>query len=101
MPELFLFIALLLLGIAASLYFAPNLKILNFINYDSSHSVIQINRYAATRMLIPVIVSFTCFYIAENRPELTVPLIFSDIISILVAVVWIAAGVTRLPPVSE
>lgn len=96
MSGIFLLIALALLGIAALLYFAPNLRLLNFVTYDSASSVIRINRYAASRLLLPVLVFLTCAYVAEIRAELAVPLFFPCMISILLAVVWIAAGVGRL-----
>lgn len=96
MDKVFLLIAALLSGIAALLYCAPRLRLLNFVSYDAPASVVRINRYAAARLLLPVGVSAGCAYIAGMRPELTVPLLFPTMISILAAVVWIAAGVTRL-----
>lgn len=96
MPEVFLLIALVLCGMAAVLYFAPHRKILNFVNYDSPQSAAAINRYAAVRLLLPVGVSLGSAAFVTARPELLVPLLFPAIISILGAVVWIAAGVTRL-----
>lgn len=96
MSGIFLIIGALLLGIPALLYFSPNLKILNFVNYDGSQSVSRINRYAAVRLLVPACVFLTCSYIVQTQPKLAVPLLFPGIISILVAVVWIAAGVARL-----
>jgi len=92
----FLFIALILFGIAAILYFAPHLKILNIVDYESARSPDAINRYAAARLLIPASVSLGAAFIAGIRPDLMVPLIFLLMTSILVAVVWIAAGVNRL-----
>jgi hypothetical protein len=38
MPEIFLLIGLLLLSICAVLYFMPNVKILNFIDYGSDQT---------------------------------------------------------------
>ncbi|KFI06350.1 hypothetical protein [Massilia sp. BSC265] len=96
MVNFFLLIGVLLTGIAALLYFAPKLRILNFVDYHTPASVIRINRYAAARLLLPVCVSAGCAYIVEMRPELAVPLLFPVMISILVTVVWIAAGLTRL-----
>jgi hypothetical protein len=96
MPEVFLLIALVLSGMAAVLYFAPHRKILNFVNYDAANAAAAINRYAATRLLLPVSVSLGSAALVTTRPELLVPLLFPVIISILGAVVWIAAGVTRL-----
>lgn len=95
MPVVFLLIALVLSGMAALLYFAPHRKILNFVNYDATQSAAAINRYAAARLLLPVSVSLGCAGLAAIRPEWIVPLLFPAIISILGAVVWIAAGVTR------
>lgn len=96
MPNVFLLIALLLAGMAALLCFVPKLKILNFVNYQASASVSRINRYAAVRLLLPVGASLACAYAVEIRPELLVPLVFPVMISILAAVVWIAAGLARL-----
>jgi len=96
MPEFFVFAGVLLLSIAAFFHFAPNRRILNFVNYDAASTPSQINRYAAARLLLPTLVFFTCAYIVRTRPGLAVPLIFPSMIAILVAVVWIAAGVGRL-----
>jgi hypothetical protein len=93
---IFLLIALVLLGIAALLYFAPNLRILNFVAYDASSAVIRINRYAASRLLLPVLAFLASAYLVKTHAELAVPLFFPCMISILIAVVWIAAGVGRL-----
>ena len=95
MSKIFLLIGVLLICIPALLYFMPNLKILNFVNYDCPQSAGQINRYAAVRLLLPALVFLACSYIVQTQPELAVPLLFAGIIPILVAVVWIAAGVTR------
>lgn len=91
-----LFIALVLLTIVLLLYFAPRLRVLNFVDYASPETVVQINRYAAARLLVPVLVGLVCAGIAQVRPDLTVPLLFPVMISIVVAVVWIASGVNRI-----
>jgi hypothetical protein len=96
MSGIFLLVALALLCIAALLYFAPNLRILNFVTYDSASSVIRINRYAASRLLLPALVFLLSAYLVETHTELAVPLFFPCMISILIAVVWTAAGVGRL-----
>lgn len=96
MAKIFLLIGVLLSGVAALLYFAPTLRLLNFVDYDAPASVVRINRYAAPRLLLPVGVSAGCAYITVGRPELALPLLFPTMISILGAVVWIAAGLTRL-----
>lgn len=96
MAKFFLLIGVLLAGMAALLYFAPKLRLLNVVNYDAPASVVRINRYAAARLLVPVGASAGCGYAAAIHPELAVPLLFLTMMSILVAVVWIAAGVTRL-----
>ncbi|BDT57334.1 hypothetical protein MasN3_08280 [Massilia varians] len=56
----------------------------------------RINRYAAPRLLLPVGVSAGCAYLAGMWPELALPLLFPVMISILAAVVWISAGLSRL-----
>ena len=96
MSNIFLLITLLLLGIVVLLYVAPHWKVLNFVDYEGAPSPVRINRYAARRLLFPVGVSAGCAYAADMRPELLVPLIFPTIISILGAVVWISAGLSRL-----
>jgi hypothetical protein len=94
MPEIFLLIGLLLLSICMVLYFMPNLKILNFIDYGSDQTAGKINRYASVRLLLPTVVFIAGSFFAQARPELAVALLFPSIISILISVVWIAAGVT-------
>ncbi|WP_313029279.1 hypothetical protein [Massilia alkalitolerans] len=96
MANIYLFIGVLFLGIVALLYLLPQRRILNFVDYDGQASIVRINRHAAPRLLLPVAVSAGCAYIVEMRPELAVPLLFPTIISILAAVVWISAGLTRL-----
>ena len=96
MQTFFVFAGVFLFIIAVFLYVAPNRRILNFVNYDAASTPSQINRYAAARLLLPTLVFFTCAFIIRSRPELAVPLVFPSMMSILVAVVWIAAGVSRL-----
>jgi hypothetical protein len=95
MPEIFVVIALLLSGIAALLHFAAERKLLNFVDYGPGQAVARINRYAAARLLLPVCVNLGCAYLAAMRPGLAVPLLFLTPLSILGAVVWIAAGIGR------
>jgi hypothetical protein len=96
MFNVFSLLALLLAAIAALLCLAPQVKLLNFVHYAPGRSVARINRYAAARLLLPAGVSLACAWLAGTAPELTVPLIFPVMLSVLAAVVWIAAGVTRL-----
>lgn len=88
-------IALVLMGIVLLLYCAPQLRVLNFVEYTAPETVVRINRFAASRLLIPVGVSLACACLAQARPDLSLPLLFPIMISILVAVVWIASGVHR------
>jgi hypothetical protein len=99
MSDVFLVIALILLAIAALLNTATNRRLLNFVDYGSAQPAARINRYAAARLLLPACVNAGCAYIAAIRPQLAVPLLFLTPVSILGAVVWIAAGVHRLKAV--
>ena len=96
MPIIFLVIALLLFAIAVVLYTARHRKLLNFIDYGATQTVADINRHAAARLLLPVCVNAGCAWIAALRPQLAVPLLFLTPLSILCAVIWIAASVHRL-----
>lgn len=96
MSDIFLLIGLLLLSICAVLYLMPNLKILNFVDYGTDTTAGMINRYASVRLLLPAFVFMAGSFFVQARPELALPLFFPSLISILVSVVWIAAGVTRL-----
>lgn len=96
MAKVYLLIGVLLSGCAALLYFVPKLRLLNFVDYDGPVSAVRINRHAAPRLLLPAGMCAGCAWLAASRPELAVPLMFPMIISILAAVVWIAAGLTRL-----
>jgi hypothetical protein len=78
--------------IVALLYFAPDRKLLNFVDYGSENAVRRLNRYAAVRLLLPVTVNIGCAYIAWILPKLTVPLLFLTPVSILCVVVWINTG---------
>lgn len=99
MLHIFLTIALLLFALAVLLYNASDRKLLNFVDYSAAQTVARINRYAAMRLLLPACVNAGCSWIAGQRPELGVPLLFLTPLSILGAVVWIAAGVSRLTAV--
>jgi hypothetical protein len=99
MSEVFLVFALILLAIALLLYTAGHRQLLNFLDYGSAQSAARINRHAATRLLVPACVNAGCAYIAAMRPQFAVPLLFLTPLSILGAVVWIAAGVHRLKAV--
>lgn len=93
---MFLFIALVLFAIAVVLYTASHRKLLNFIDYGATQTVADINRHAAARLLLPVCVNLGCAWIAALLPQLAVALLFLTPLSILGAVIWIAAGVDRL-----
>ena len=95
MPNVFSIMALAFLVICALLYFAPRLKLLNFVHYGTDADVVRLNRYAAVRLLLPVAVSVVCSYIVALRPNLTVPLFFLVELAILATVVWINAGISR------
>lgn len=96
MYDIFLIIALLLVLLAALLYFASGLRLLNFVDYGSQDAVRRLNRYAAVRLLLPVAVNMGCAWLATLRPGLAVPLLFLTPVSILCAVVWIGAGVNQI-----
>ena len=96
MRDIFLIIALLLAMLAALRYFAPGLRLLNFVDYGSQSAVRSLNRHAAVRLLLPVIANLGCACLAARRPALAVPLLFLTPVSILCAVVWIGAGVERI-----
>jgi len=96
MSDVFLTIALILLAIAALLHTAGHRQLLNFVDYGSAESATRINRYAAGRLLLPACVNAGCAWAAAMHPQLAVPLLFLMPVSILGAVVWIAAGVHRL-----
>ena len=97
MPNVFLILSLVFLVISALLYFAPHLKLLNFVEYGSNADAARLNRYAAVRLLLPVAVSVLCGYIVALRHNLTVPLFFLVELAILATVVWINAGISRFP----
>jgi len=100
MSGIFLVIALLVAGIAVLLVATGERKLLNFVDYGAAQAPARINRYAALRLLLlPVAVNLACAWLAVARPQLTVPLLFLTPLSILGAVVWIAAGVARLKAV--
>ena len=96
MSEVFLVIALILFGLVILLSTAADRRLLNFVDYDTAPTPARINRHAAVRLLLPVCVNAGCAWAAARHPELTVPLLFLTPLSILGAVVWIAAGVGRL-----
>ncbi len=96
MPNVFLITALVFLVICALLYFAPHLKLLNFVDYKSDADTVQLNRYAAVRLLVPALVNVACSYVVALRPGLLVPLIFLTPLAVLATVVWINAGISRL-----
>lgn len=96
MSEVFMVIALVLSAITVLLLIAGDRKLLNFVDYGTAQSAARINRYAAVRLLLPVGVNAGCAWIAATRLQLAVPLLFLTPVSILCAVVWIAAGIQRL-----
>jgi hypothetical protein len=95
MPGVFVVIALILFALAVLLYTASKRKLLNFVDYGAAPAA-RINRHAAPRLLLPAGVNAACAWIAAHHPQLAVPLLFLTPISILCAVVWIAAGIHRL-----
>jgi hypothetical protein len=100
MAHIFMAIAVLLLAIVVLLYAAGDRPLLNFIDYGAAGPVARINRYAARRLLLPIAVNAGCAAITATWPRFGVPLLFLTPLSILGAVVWIAAGVSRLKTVA-
>jgi len=92
MPEIFLIIACILAFIVALLALAPQLRVLNFVDYRSDRAVVRLNRYAAARLAVPIAVNLGSGCVAFAWPEYTLPLLFLAPVSILSAVIWIAAG---------
>jgi hypothetical protein len=100
MAEVFWWMVLTLSGVAALLYSAGNRRLLNFVDYGTGTTARRINRYAAARLLLPVLVNAGCAGIAALHPHLALPLLFLAPLSILAAVVWIAAGMHRFKTVA-
>ena len=88
----FLLMAAIFLAISAALYFAPSVRMLNFIDYDAVPDIEALNRYAAVRMLLPVAVSAVCAALAWRHPALSAPLVCMPCLSVLAAVAWIIVG---------
>ena len=49
MQDIFLVLALVFALVAALLFFAPDRKLLNFVDYGPNDAVRRLNRYAAVR----------------------------------------------------
>jgi len=96
MQDIFLVLALVFAFVAALLFFAPHRKLLNFVDYGPNDAVRRLNRYAAVRLLIPLLVNLGCHFVAARRPELTVPLVFLTPLSVLCVVVWVGVGAGRM-----
>lgn len=92
MPEIFLIIACILVFIVALLLLAPQRRVLNFVDYRSDRAVERLNRYAATRLVCPIVVNLGCALAALTWPDYTLALLFLAPLSILGVVIWIAAG---------
>lgn len=92
MPEIFLIIACILVLIVALLCFAPQRRLLNFVDYGSDRAVERLNRYAAMRLVLAIVVNLGCACAAFVWPEYTLALLFLAPLSILGVVVWVAAG---------
>ena len=93
----FLLFTAIFLVLAIVLYAAPGRKLLNFVDYPAAPSaVMRLNRYAAPRLALPALVNLGCAWGVAEWPRLLVPLIFLTPVSVLVAVIWIAAGVKRV-----
>ena len=95
MHDIFLVLALVFVLVAGLLFFAPHRKLLNFVDYGPGGAVRRLNRYAAVRLLIPLLVNLGCHFMAARRPELTVPLVFLTPLSVLCVVVWVGIGSRR------
>ncbi|HBZ06141.1 MULTISPECIES: hypothetical protein [Massilia] len=96
MPNIFAVFALLFTGIAALLFFAPERRLLNFVDYGDAAAVRRLNRHAAPRMLVPAAVNVGCAIAAHLHPTLSVPLVFLTPLSVLGVVAWIGIGASRM-----
>lgn len=95
MPDIFLILAMIFALIVGLLFFVPDRKLLNFVDYGPGDAARRLNRYAAVRLLIPMLVNLGCSAVAGRRPELTVPLIFLTPLSVLCVVLWVGVGSRR------
>ena len=92
----FLLFAAIFLILSIVLYAAPGRQLLNFVHYPATQDqVVRLNRYAALRLMLPVLVNLGCAWVVARRRGLMVPLIFLTPLSVLGVVVWIAAGARR------
>ena len=96
MPEIFLIIACILAFIVVLLRFAPQRRVLNFVDYGLDGAVERLNRYAAARLALPIVVNLGCACAAFVWPEYTLALLFLAPLSILGVVIWVAAGANAL-----
>ena len=64
---------------------------------DAGGVCVALPAYAAARLLMPALVSLACAYAVRQRPDLVLPLIFVVMLSLLAAVIWIAAGASKGP----
>jgi len=96
MSHPFLPLAAIFLLLAVVLYAAPGRRLLNFVHYPAAPAdIARLNRYAALRLALPALVNLGCAWVAIERPQLVVPMIFATPLSVLAVVVWIAAGARR------
>lgn len=97
MLNVFAFIALVMLLVCATLRLAPQVKLLNFVDYGTPEEVVRLNRLAATWFLLPLAINLACMFVAAANPALTVPLIFLTPLSVVTVVICVNSRSRRRP----
>jgi len=92
MVNVHLLIAFLMGLCVAAFRFGGGRPLLNTVDYSTIADARAFNRFVAARMTLPLAVSLGNAWFTAQHPFLLVPLIFLFWISLLVVVIWIAAG---------
>lgn len=95
MVTVYVLLAAIFLAISALLVVTPHLRLLNMVDYGYGNDVLSLNRYAATRLLLPAAVDLACAVLAQRHPGWSVALIVLTPLSVLAAVAWIICGAPR------
>jgi hypothetical protein len=103
MSKLHLVIFVLTVALTLFVWRAGRTPVLSFIDYRTIADRAGFNRFAATRLVPIPVVALLCLVLASARPELSLPLVFVELLAAVASANWVSMGVPgfraeRIPP---
>lgn len=93
MSELHLAVFVLTVALTLLVWRAGRTPALAFIDYRTIGDRAEFNRFAAARLIPIPAVALLCLVLASARPELSLPLVFLELLAVVASANWVSMGV--------